>query len=100
MGFILYLRAGAVFALGKLGLACAQGPTLACAQIRDDAQRLACYDRQFGSPHAPPKSASSDTGIGNSPAGRSKNDFDFSAAVTAIEFRDDGKFAVTLANER
>ena len=98
MGFILYLCAGALFALGQLGLACAQGLTQACSQIRDNAERLACYDRQFGSPHAPPKSASSDPGIGDSPAGQAKKDFAFSAAVTAIELRDDGKFVATLAN--
>jgi hypothetical protein len=81
------------------GLARAQEPAQVCAAIHDDAERLACYDRQFGSPRSPSKSASAEPGDESSRADQSKKDFSFSATVTTIERRGD-KFVVTFANEQ
>ena len=99
IGFALYLCAGIALAPGFLDPARAQAPAPACARIRDDAQRLACYDQRFGSPHSPSKSASPDSSTESSPTREVKKEFSFSAAVSLIEHRG-GKFVVTLDNEQ
>jgi hypothetical protein len=65
----------------------------------DDASRLACYDRSFGSPHAPSNGAGADgnAGADDRQAGAKKN-FSFTATVTAVEKRRDGKFVATFDN--
>jgi hypothetical protein len=60
-----------------------------CASIRDDADRLGCYDKAFGSPAATP------TGPTGPAGGR---EFSFSAVVTALERRGDERFLATLDN--
>ena len=99
-GLTLYLCMGLAFGPALCSLARAQDPAQVCAEILDDAERLSCYDRRFGSPHSPSKSASGDPGDENSLARQAKKDFSFSSTVTAIELRGDGKFVVTLANEQ
>jgi hypothetical protein len=99
IGFALYLCAGIALATAFLNPARAQAPAPACAGIPDDAKRLACYDQQYGSPHAPSKSASPDPADQSSAARESKKDFSFSAAVTLIEHRG-ARFVVTLDNEQ
>jgi hypothetical protein len=98
-GFTLYLCIGAILAPALPALASAQDSAQVCAGIHDDAERLACYDRRFGSPRSPSKSASSESAGESSRADQSKKDFSFSATVTAIERRGD-KFVVTFANEQ
>jgi hypothetical protein len=69
-----------------------------CAQVRDDGDRLACYDKAFGKPATaapperfglPPKEPS--------PAQAAAPD-SVTAAVTALDRLRDGKFVVTLDN--
>ena len=89
----------AAFALCLANVLCAAEPGHACASITDDGARLACYDREFGSPYLPSNGAPPD----GQPATRSapadvKKEFSFSAFVTGIERRRDGMFVVTLDN--
>lgn len=71
-----------------------------CAQVRDDAERLACYDQAFGKPAdtvaAPPvrfglpeKEAPRQSGENAAPAS-------LNATITALSRQLDGKFVVTL----
>ena len=88
------------------GLLCAADATKhPCAHVRDDTDRLACYDQAFGKPPdaaaATPqenfgykeKEAELKTGKTEPAAPAS-----VTAAVTAFERRRDGKFTVTLDN--
>jgi hypothetical protein len=62
-----------------------------CTSIQDDAERLACYDRTFGTPAAPKELAD--------PPARAPEPVPekFSAVVKTIEWRN-GVFVVTLDN--
>jgi hypothetical protein len=87
--------------LGVANALSAAEPGHACAVVDDDAERLACYDRAFGSPYAPSNGAGSDEG--SRPRGRTndqKKDFTFTAMVRGVEIRRDGMFQVTLDNEQ
>jgi hypothetical protein len=67
-----------------------------CAQVRDETDRLACYDQAFGKPadSVPPKVVrESATTPRTKPAA-------VTAAVTSLERRGDGKFVVTLDNDQ
>ena len=61
-----------------------------CATVSDDAQRLACYDRTFGTP-ADPKPLPEPARAAEEPPEK------FTAVVSKIEWRN-GVFVVTLDN--
>jgi hypothetical protein len=86
-----------------------------CAQVRDDAERLACYDHAFGKPTAAATAAT--TAPVTAPAPKEQFGFtegqvarnsgqsaaqtapeSVTAAITALDVRRDGKFVVTLDN--
>jgi hypothetical protein len=74
----------------------AAGSSHPCASVTRDAERLACYDRHFGSPQEHPNGASSNHSGGDEP-GSDKNS-SIEAAITVVERRRDGLFVVTLDN--
>jgi hypothetical protein len=67
-----------------------------CAEVRDSADRLACYDKAFGKPAQAP-----DAQFGlppKQPSPEAAEPDTVTAAVTAIRLLHDGKFVVTLDN--
>lgn len=77
-------------------LCCVPAPTRAasphpCATLENDAQRLACYDRTFGTPEAPRP-------LPDAPGeGSAKSPEKFTAVVAKVEWRN-GVFIATLDN--
>jgi hypothetical protein len=71
-----------------------------CAQVRDDTDRLACYDSAFGKP-AKPAPAAEQFGRPAKPApAAAAAPASVTAAVTALDRLRDGKFVVTLDNSQ
>ena len=80
---------------------CATDAVEQCTAIVDDADRLACYDRMFGSPHAPANGASNSGSVTDDRrSSGAKKVFNFSAAVTTVDRRRDGLFVITLDNDQ
>lgn len=74
-----------------------------CAQVRDDAERLACYDQAFGNPAAPATAAPAQKfGLPekNVPRESSENGppASIAGAIVSLTRQRDGKFVVTLDN--
>ena len=77
-----------------------------CARIRDDAERLACYDHAFGKSATPVAAApKGQFGFTEQEVARSKGETaepttpaSVMATVTSLDRRRDGKFVVTLDN--
>ena len=90
------LATGALFAAET-----AQHP---CANVRDDADRLACYDQAFGKPAEPVAAPMAQFGYTEQEAKRqagkseSEGPDSITAAVTSLDRKRDGKFVVTLDN--
>jgi len=78
----------------------------ACASVRDDADRLACYDQAFGKPSAPVAAApkgqfgftEKEVARKNGQSAESADPSSVSAAIKALDRLHDGKFVVTLDN--
>jgi len=77
-----------------------------CALVRDNADRLACYDQAFGKP-ADPVAAAPQEQFGfkekeverkTGKTGESEAQASVSAAITSLSRLHDGKFVVTLDN--
>ena len=101
MGVTLIVTSRILFAADE-----AQHP---CAQLRNDTERLACYDQAFGKPAAAAaataaapneqfgfseKELARNTGQSAAPAAPEN----VTAAITSLVRRHDGKFVVTLDN--
>jgi hypothetical protein len=72
----------------------AAGPVHRCAELGDDAERLACYDAEFGKPSAgAPTPAPAAGGTPQKPEIASVK-----SVVAAVTHKRDGRFLVTLAN--
>lgn len=70
-----------------------------CSSIVDDASRLACYDRHFGSLRSPLNGAQAGADTGRMADHRpEKKVFTFTSKVTALDRRRDGQFVATLEN--
>jgi len=74
-----------------------------CSSINSDSERLACYDKAFGTPAAPPNSAPPKPEFGLPakkayPGVEDKKDSEIRAAVSSVTRQRDGKFVVTLDN--
>lgn len=65
-----------------------------CATVEDDAERLACYDRTFGTPEAPVPLPDPP---GEDAANAAKSPEKFTAVVAKVEWRN-GVFIATLDN--
>ena len=77
----------------------AAGPAHRCAELRDDAERLACYDAEFGRPTASaptPAPAERDFGVTRKKA--EPEITSVTSVVAAVAAKRDGRFVVTLAN--
>lgn len=71
-----------------------------CAQVRDDTERLACYDSEFGKP-AKSTSPGKQFGRPAKPApAAAAEPASVTASVTALDRLRDGKFVVTLDNSQ
>ena len=95
----------ALFVLGAVTAGSAAEPGHPCASIRDDADRLACYDRAFGSPARPEAAPETKFGYTEQEAKRQAGEprepdgpRSISATVTSLDRSRDGKFVVTLDN--
>jgi hypothetical protein len=86
------MLAFAVLVPGCMAAHAADADVSRCRDLRDDASRLACYDRVFGDPHALPDSAADER------RAEAKKSFSFTATVTGLEKRRDGKFVATFDN--
>lgn len=87
--------AGIAFALmlsGGTGAHAADADVSRCRDMIDDASRLVCYDGLFGDPHTPPDGAAGER------RAQAKKSFSFTATVTGLEKRRDGKFVATFDN--
>jgi hypothetical protein len=87
-------------------LSAADTATHPCAEVRDDAQRLACYDQAFGK-HANPDAAKPEGQFGFTEQEVARNTgqsaepatpTSVTATVKSLDHRRDGKFVVTLDN--
>jgi hypothetical protein len=98
MSVTLIVTSGILFAAED-----AQHP---CAQVRDDTDRLACYDQAFGKPAAATSAASHERfGFTEKELARNTGQSATSgapesvtAAIKSLDRRYDGKFVVTLDN--
>jgi hypothetical protein len=90
-------------------LSAADGSGHRCAQIRDNAERLACYDQAFGKPaeSVAAIAAAPDQHFGFKEKEMARNDpqpavssapDSVTAAIKSVDRRRDGKFVVTLDN--
>jgi hypothetical protein len=85
--------AAAVILLGiQIGAAARAAEPHPCTRIADDRERLACYDRTFGTPAAPKPMPSAQPAPAAEPQPET-----FTARVSAIEWRN-GVFVATLDN--
>jgi len=88
-----------IYAFSTSFQALAADGTPDCASIVDDASRLACYDRYFGSPLTPLNGAQAGADNEKTADHRpEKKVFSFTSPVTALERRRDGQFVATLEN--
>jgi hypothetical protein len=101
MGVTLIVTSGMLFAADEV-----QHP---CAQLRNDTERLACYDQAFGKP---PASAAATSPAPNEQFGFTEKEMarnsgpsaapaapdSVTAAIKSLDRRRDGKFVVTLDN--
>jgi hypothetical protein len=69
----------------------ADGAMHHCADLPNDAKRLACYDAEFGRPAATEAASATDPT-------RSTARATVTSAVTALELKRNGRFVATLAN--
>ena len=76
-----------------------------CALVRDNTDRLACYDQAFGKPAEPVAAPETQFGYTEQEARRqagktpeSEGTDSITAAVTSLDRKSDGKFVVTLDN--
>jgi hypothetical protein len=83
--------------LALAATASSEQTTHSCASIPNDAGRLACYDKAFGAPPAPPNSAPAPEQFGL-PATESAREETISSGIQTVERRRDGKFVVSLEN--
>jgi hypothetical protein len=82
----------------------------ACTRERDDARRLACYDREMAQLAAPPVAAAGAPPAVTAPAATTSADRTFglpaekpkpqtlSSTVTSVNMRSDGRLLIALAN--
>jgi hypothetical protein len=98
IGIALFGIAGTVFA--------ADTTTHPCASVRDDTERLTCYDRAFGKPVEPvaavPKAqfgfTEREVARNTGQSAGSATPSSVTATITSLDRRRDGKFVVTLDN--
>ena len=81
----------------------AAGPVHRCAELHDDAERLACYDAEFGKPTAAvptpaSESAEKDFGLAAHGTPQQAEIATVTSVVAAVARKRDGRFLVTLAN--
>jgi hypothetical protein len=89
-------------------LCAADTATHSCASVRDDAERLACYDQAFGKPAVPAAAApkkqfgftQQEVARKNGQPSESEGPASVSAAIKALHRLHDGKFVVTLDNSQ
>lgn len=101
MSVTLFVTSGILFA--------AEGALHPCAHVRNDTDRLACYDQAFGKPSAsaqpPPPAPNEQFGFTEKELARNTGQSaataapdSFTAAIKSLDRRHDGKFVVTLDN--
>lgn len=99
----------AVFILGAASSApmAAESAKHPCTHVRDDADRLACYDQAFGKPEEPVAVPETQFGYTEQEAQRQagkapepEGPRSITAAVTSLDRQRDGKFVVTLDNSQ
>jgi hypothetical protein len=76
-----------------------------CAHVRDDADRLACYDQAFGKPAEPVAAAPEKFGLPEKEtprqlkaSGETAAPSSVTSTITTVSRQRDGKFVVTLDN--
>lgn len=102
----LLARVAALFslALGATNSAIGAPDSHRCASITPDAERLACYDKAFGSPSTPSNGAATPHDFGlpaskpDREASAAKKEETITAVITSVDRRRDGKLVVTLDN--
>ncbi len=95
------------FITASAALYAADEPQHPCAQVRDNTDRLACYDQAFGKPTEPVAAPAVKFGFSEQELARNTAQSStpaaptsITAAVTSIDLRHDGKFVVTLDNSQ